>query len=179
MYAFNIMNQFDGVVSGIYGGPQFDGLEDFSENTQNTIYGRSASTDQSYTSGSTSGYIVFDTPSNSYGAIPITTSNNYFFQNSANSTKVFNVTFNVTWKSDNANLGLKQCWINKNNSATDRFGFTSIHHQASGTQAVVCSAAIVLAPGEYIGCQIYQNTGDIQTIDGTTSERCRLQITQI
>lgn len=173
------MNQFDGVASGLYGGPQFDGLEDFTENTYNAIYGRSASVDQNYTSGSGSGYIVFATSSNSYGPMPITTANNYEFKNIANTTKVFNVTFNITWKAHHSNQGVKQCWINKNGSSSDRFGMVSFPHQANIVQAAVCSAAIVLAPGEYIGCRVYQNTGDTQTIDGTTAERCRLQITPI
>jgi hypothetical protein len=158
-------------------GQRFDGLYDSS--TVSGVYGREAATDQTYTSGQITGYAVFATTSNNVGYVPITTTNNYFFQSVADYTTAFLVTYNITWTAQASNSGVKQTWISKNNSQTDRYGFTSFEQAVNHNQSSANSAIVVLAPGDYIGIRVFQNTGADQSIDGTSNQKCKLQITEI
>jgi hypothetical protein len=168
--------QFDGLDDFNSGNPQFDGLFN---SQQSSVYSRETSTNQTYTSGTGGGYIIFTTDSNSLGSVPISTTNNYLFTNTAATTLAFRITCNVSWIADVAGNGAKQQWISKNNSEVNRFGFTSMVSVANHSQATIVSAVVVLAPSEYFGVRVFQNTGHAQSINGSTNEKCKIQITQI
>lgn len=161
-------------------GPRFDGLYD--DVFPTGVYSREAIVDQNYTSGALTGLVVFAGPAtiNNNGSIPISVdADNFTFRNNASYKATYQISYTVTWNPLTQNQGIKQAWISKNLQFNDRYGITSIHQASNVAQVLTTSATLVLEPNETFGIRVYQNTGSITSIDGSSQDRCKIQITQI
>jgi hypothetical protein len=114
------------------------------------------------------------------GTVPISYTSGTF-TNTASYTTSFTVLYFVKLLASGTSTGFRQIFIMKNASNSTRFGFNqfggSIHNTDNYT---VCGAGLVtMAPNDTFTISIYQNSGAAISLDSSSNEASRVQITQV